>query len=365
MTENGKYNIMVKNTTDGRKYSVCLFLKGEKDMENIRIAVISENRDYGRALGLALVDVYRNFTVTLFRSVPAHDELDKMDLVLTDTQQEIEIKGKFIMLVEKISQIDKDYEAKCFRLYKYSNVRQLAGELLYIYSAVTGRKAAPIRNVNAKVVLFCSPSGGSGCTSAAIAFAREMKRFHDKKVMYLSLEEVESTFAYMEKLSDGKNAGEYLYHLFNDREDNKFPFLESYIVSDPYGVEAFIPSPGRNVMKSLSPEEMTYFAGAVLDTGSYDFLVIDAGCSLEKNVLTCYEMANSICMIQVDDVPSHKTERFMEYIIFAKGEKVAEKVVTSVLPRDAQSFSMQNGICHIATESAYGFAIKELSGKLA
>lgn len=355
---------MVKNTTGGRSNSVCLFLKGENDMENIRIAVISENRDYGKALGLALVDVYRNFTVTLFRGVPMHNELDKMDLVLTDTQQDLEIRGKNIMLVEKISQIDKNYDGKCFRLYKYSNVRQLAGELLYIYSVITGRKAAPIRNVNAKVVLFCSPAGGSGCTSAAIAFAREMRRFHDKKVMYLSLEEVESTFAYMDKLSDGKNAGEYLYHLFNDRENNKFPFLECYIASDPYGVEAFIPSPGRNVMKSLSPEEMTYFAGAVLDTGGYDFLVIDAGSSLEKNVLTCYEMANSICMVQKEEVPSHKTERFMEYITFAKGEKVAEKIITSVLPRDPQSFSQQNGIYHIAAESVYGFAIKELSGSL-
>lgn len=30
-------------------------------MENIKIAVITPDRDYGRALGLALVDVYKNF----------------------------------------------------------------------------------------------------------------------------------------------------------------------------------------------------------------------------------------------------------------------------------------------------------------
>lgn len=356
---------MVKNSNCRSEcFRPACFLKGEKNMENIRIAVISENRDYGRALGLALVDVYRNFTVTLFRGVPLHNELDKMDLILTDTQKDIEIRGKCIMLVEKISQIDKDYEGKCFRLYKYSNVRQLAGELLYIYSAITGRKAVPIRNVNAKVVLFCSPAGGSGCTSAAVAFAREMRRFHDKRVMYMSLEEVESTLAYMEKLAEGKNAGEYLYHLFNDRDENRFPFLESYVVSDPYGVEALIPSPGRNVMKSLSSEEMAYFTGALLDTGSYDYLVIDAGNSLEKNVLTCYEMANSICMVQSENMGSFKTERFMEYVIFAKGEKVAEKIITAVLPRDEHCFSQQNGIYHIAAESAYGFAIKELSCKL-
>ena len=106
-------------------------------MENIRIAVITEDKEYGRALGLALVDVYRNFTVTLFRSVPLHNELDSMDIVLTDTREGIEISGKQILLAEKISQTDRDYEEKRFCVYKYSNVRQLAGELLFIYTFLT------------------------------------------------------------------------------------------------------------------------------------------------------------------------------------------------------------------------------------
>ena len=42
-------------------------------MENIKIAVITPDRDYGRALGLALVDVYKNFTVTLYQSAPVHN----------------------------------------------------------------------------------------------------------------------------------------------------------------------------------------------------------------------------------------------------------------------------------------------------
>ena len=35
-------------------------------MENIKLAVIVADREYGRALGLSLVDVYKNFTVTLY-----------------------------------------------------------------------------------------------------------------------------------------------------------------------------------------------------------------------------------------------------------------------------------------------------------
>lgn len=333
-------------------------------MENIRVALITQDREYGRALGLAMVDVYRNFTVTLYRSVPVHNELDSMDLVLSDVSEGFEIKGRHILLTDKISQINKNYEDKIFCLYKYWNVRQLAGELLYIYSSLTGRRAAPIRNVNARIYVFASASGGSGCTSAAMAFAREMKRFHEKKVMYLSMEEIESTLAYMTPMQDGKNVSEYLYHLFNNRESEKFPFIESYLISDPFGVEALIPSPGRNVMKSLSPEEMVYFTGAVLDTGGYDILVIDAGNCLEKSILTCYEMANSIFLVSEKKNDNRKEECFMEYILFAKGEKVIDKIRKAEMPYDEESFTVHNELCLIKPEGKFGRKIKEIAGIL-
>lgn len=329
-------------------------------MENIKIALITGDREYGKALGLALVDVYRNFTVTLFQSVPIHNELDDMDLILSDDYGELEIQGKYIYLAEKNSQIDRNYEDKRFCLYKYSNVRQLAGELLFIYSNLTGRRAAPIRNVNAKIIVFGAVDGGAGCTSAAMNFAREMKRFHEKKVIYISLEEIESTLSYMEDFPEGKSINDYLYYLFNGRDSEKFPFLESYLLVDPFGVEAFGPSPGRNVMKSLSPEEMQFFIGAVLDTGGYDIMVIDAGTSLEKGVLTCYEMANHIFVISRDEVNSFKEERFLEYIIFAKGDKVAERIRKIVMPTDPEGFYIQNDICFVKPEGKLGRRIKEM-----
>lgn len=329
-------------------------------MENIKVALITGDREYGKALGLALVDVYRNFTVTLFQSVPVHNELDDMDLVLSDNYGDFQIQGKYIYLTEKNSQIDKNYDDKYFCLYKYSNVRQLAGELLFIYSNLTGRRAAPIRNVNAKIVVFGAADGGIGCTSAAMTFAREMKRFHEKKVIYLSLEEIESTLAYMEGFPEGKSISDYLYYLFNGKDSEKFPFLESYLLVDPFGVEAFVPSPGRNVMKSLSAEEMQYFIGAVLDTGGYDIMVIDAGTSLEKGILTCYEMANYICLISRNEVNSCKEERFLAYLMFAKGDKVSERIEKTVVSWDPESFYTQNGIYFIKPEGKLGQQIKEL-----
>ena len=177
-------------------------------MENIRLAVVSKDKDYGRALSLALVDVYKNFTVTLYQNQPEAEQLSYFDLVVSDFEGKHEQQG--IYLVEKPSMVDKNYETKIFRLYKYSNVRQLAGELLFIYSFLTGRKAIPLKNQDLRMVALGSVEGGAGCTSAAMALAQELKRFHGKRVMYVSLEELESTLEYMESFPGGRSISEYL-----------------------------------------------------------------------------------------------------------------------------------------------------------
>jgi cellulose biosynthesis protein BcsQ len=305
--------------------------------------------------------------------------MEDMDLILCDIPDGLNIKGKNILLTEKRSQIDKNYEEHVYHLYKYSNVRSLAAELLFIYSNVTGRKAVPIRNSNAKIVVFGTPEGGSGCTSCAVAFAQNARRFHGKKVIYISLEEIESTMEYMKKDSTGKSISEYLYYLFNSDDDQHFPFMESYTVSDRYGVDGFTPSPGRNVLNSLNKEEMQYFVSAVLDTGGYDLMVIDAANNLGKSALTCYEMANNICMVENENALPYKKERFMEYFTFVRGERILNRMakvincftqekyendnmlrVVCCLPEDKEAFSVYDGVREIKAEGPYGESISNL-----
>lgn len=357
-------------------------------MENIKLAVVAKDRDYGRALGLALVDVYQTFTVTLYQSVPVHTKLEQFDLILKEYEEGD--TGGYIYLVEKPSMVVKDYENRNFRLYKYGNVRQLAGELLFIYTSLTGRKAIPVKKKDMKIVAFCAAEGGAGCTSAAMAFAQEMKRFHGKEVIYLSLEELESTMEYMELLPGGKSISEYVYYLFRDDCQERMPFIESFLLSDSYGVDAFVPSPGRNVLKGLSTEEIQQFVGAVMDTGRYDIVVFDVGSSLDQNALCCCEMANHICLVAKEGGSRSKEERLVEYMTFLKGEKLAERMAKVLnhyerrpleeraetepeerceilrtvcrLPEEPESFNLQSGIRTISLDGAYGRGIKGLAG---
>ncbi len=362
-------------------------------MENIKLAVITKDKEYGRALGFALVDVYKNFTVTLYQSEPVHSQLESFDLILKDYEKG-DHNRRYIYLVEKPSLTEKNYEEQDFRLYKYSNVRQLVGELLFIYSSVTGRKAIPIKNQEMRIIAFCGVEGGAGCTTASIALAQELQRFHGKRVMYLSLEEMESTLEYMEPFPDGKSISEYLYHLFNEKEEDRLPFIESFLVCDHYGVDAFLPSPGRNALKSLNAEEIQLFIGAVMDTGRYDILILDLGCSLDKNALCCYEMANNICLIAKEEKMNYKEGRFLEYLIFLKGEELVDRMAKVIngyvekeelpekeeattaeeegvlrvacrLPEDPESFLMQgNGRKSISAEGLYNQGIKLLTDSI-
>lgn len=358
-------------------------------MENIKLAIIAKDVEYGRALGFALVDVYKNFTVTLYQSEPVHKQLAAFDLILTDIG--MRRQANIISLVEKPSMVEKNDEERDYRLYKYGNVRQLAGELLFIYSRLTGRKALPVKKKDMRLIAFCSIEGGTGCTTAAMALARELSRFHHKKVMYLSLEELESTLDYMESFPDGKSVGEYLYHLFSESSPERFPFIESFLLFDDYGVEAFLPSPGRNVLKSLSSEETQQLVSAVMDTGRYDVLILDLGYCLDQNALCGYEMANHVCMVANQETSPSKEGRFIEYLTFLKGEKLAERIVKVVnrykepqaengakdrkepdgrqglmktvcrLPEDPGSFSLREGLKSIGSDGAYGKKIKALA----
>lgn len=360
-------------------------------MENIKLAVIVSDRDYGRALSLALVEVYRNFTVTLYKSVPIHNELLRFDLVLQETQAAEEIQENVIGLVEKPSMADQDLENRRFFVYKYGNVRQLAGQLLFIYSFLTGRQAIPIKNQDVKLVVFGQVQGGAGCTSAAMAFAHELKRFRGKRVLYVSLEEIESTLEYMEAFPEGKSINEYLYYLFHEKEQGRIPFIESFLVFDRYGIDSFQPSPGRNVLRSLDDEEIQYFISSVMDTGRYDFVIADVGMGLDKSALCCYEMANNICLVACGhgEASRYKETRFLEYLTFLKGECILDKMgkilnrydaemfetdeqqrqteeggmlrVVCRLKDDPESFTEEDGFRYVLPDGAYGQGIKELA----
>ncbi len=94
-------------------------------MEHIRIALVSEDQAYGKALGMALLHVCRAFLIRIFnrQEIEEYTGEESFDLIVWDgalPEEEPLMQGCAIRLVEKPSMVRKDFSRREFCLYRYS-----------------------------------------------------------------------------------------------------------------------------------------------------------------------------------------------------------------------------------------------------
>lgn len=308
-------------------------------MENIKIALVSDDREYGRALGMGLLNVCRSLVIRIMSKEGFFAEMhrfhlehiqepfsDEFDIILWDGEEAREsYGGNLVFLAEKPSMINKDIKRKKFSIYKYSCAQCFVSEIFDIYSSITGN--APVNPTNRSVdfIAFASWAGGTGCSTLSMMVGRELCRFYGKRVLYLSLEEVESTQNFIESYSGSKTMGQYLYHLY--KEHGKRPFIESYIIKDEFGVEAFVPTRGRNPLKSMESDEFMVFLESVANSGRYDVILMDLGNDLSSVNTSCIEIAERICFVCRPENNRYRETHYIQYLICHCGEKTLDKVV--------------------------------------
>ncbi len=321
-------------------------------MENLSLVIVTDDREYGRALGQALLQLCSGMMIRIFRKDEFFSQrhkheisgegaifLSSADMILWDgPEAEVSYGGRIILLTEKPSMAVSDHIEKRFCIYKYSQAQSIAAALFDIYSDLTGHRAVNVKRQQVRMLAFSSCCGGSGCTVAAMAAAQELCRFRGKRVLYLSFEETESTGDFMNVSSGVKGIGVYLYHLFKAKdavlrmsqrsgsEKNCLP-VESYTIRDDFGVEAFAPAAGRNPLRELSEDELDIFTASVIDSGRYDVIVMDIGTGLSAVDLACLGMAEKICFVSRSSGSTSREERYLQHLIFSCGEGVMDRII--------------------------------------
>lgn len=185
-----------------------------------------------------------------------------------------------------------------------------------VISSGGGGRILKIKDKDMRIIAFASFSGGSGCTTVAMAAARELCRFRNRKVLYLSMEDVESTEDYFTEMQDRGSIGEFLYRLLGERSalpgsKEGVPFPEGYLIKDKFGIEAFKPTGAGNPLRELEEEEMDCFLGAVTGCGRFDTIIIDMGSCITGAGLRAMKEAESICMVSG---PNSSMARRQKYI---------------------------------------------------
>lgn len=337
-------------------------------MENISVAVITDDREYGRALGLSLLSVCRSFIIKVILKENFTQILEELysdnrmlseeyDLILWDgTEAEDVYGGNLILMTEKPSMVRRDYRDRKFSIYKYDSAQIMVGNLFEIYAGLTGRKPVNVRKNNVRLFDFASCAGGSGCTVMAMAVCQELCRFHGARVLYLSFEEIESTGEFIDNARSTSPLSHYLYMLLRDNssgnhierdllDDSRLrqsSFLESYIVRDEFGIEAFAPAGGKNPLAELDSRETVIFLSALIDSGRYDAIVTDTGNHLGEAAVVCAEMAEKICFVTAGNVNEMREEQFIQHLIFSCGESIIEKIL-KIRNKTSRREELRNG----------------------
>ena len=324
-------------------------------MENISIAVITDNTEYGRAFGLSILNIYRSFIISIFNKDEFLDrakaKIDgnsyaafgrQYDLILWDGKEVQDIyRGNIVFMTEKPAFAVKNFYENKYSIYKYDPAQDMVGSILEIYSVLTGSRPVNVKKDNVRLFAFCSAEGGSGCTTLAMAEGQELSRFYGKKVIYLSFENLESTGDFMECRSGVKPLGYYLYNLFRKnygidffpnqgeagQEKMQAGFLESYVIKDDFGMEAFAPTMGRNPLNDMNENETLTFFSSIIETGRYDVVIADLGSSLSTAALSCAEMSEKICFVSGRGKGMSREEQYLQYMICRFGEKITERVI--------------------------------------
>ena len=324
-------------------------------MENINIAIVSDDKEYGKALTLSLLSICRDFVIRNFDSRRFISQwashrgreayYNTFDLVLWAGQEISEAYGgNIIYLAEKPSMVRRNTREKKYCLYKYSPAGSMVASIFEIYTALTGRKAYAIRRDEVSIFAFTSYAGGTGCTTISLAVAQELCRFCGKKVLYITLEDVESTGEYFRCSAGTKSTTEFLYRLLSQpisSQGEELPFLESYVVRDLYDIEAFAPSAGKNPLRELKRDEIQKFIASLSDSGRFDAIVMDLGSCLTEAGAAAMELAESLCLVAGGGI-TKREERYLSQAICMCGEKIAGRFIRALNDRQSEAVDQVN-----------------------
>ena len=254
---------------------------------------------------------------------------------------------------------------------------------------VSGKREIMPSESGTKLIGFYSPSGGAGTTSVSISVARELSRYHDKKVLYLNLEEFSSSSFYMDDSSADRSISDFLYYVLEKKINGLCTYADGFTFQDLYGVEAFRHEGGLNELRQLSRDEIDGLFRALTGCRRYDFIILDLGHSINDAISASISYCSIVAVVFSDHViQRHKCEIFTRYLMekeLAKEEKMifirnrAEFIreiehrdetltdcVKSEIPieDDPNSFCFHNKSMTVSIDHIFGIGVKKIADEI-
>ncbi|MFC0526014.1 AAA family ATPase [Pontibacillus salicampi] len=188
-------------------------------------------------------------------------------------------------------------------------------------------------NHKTKVLSVYSPMGGVGKTTLSVNASRHLALL-GYKVFYFNLELFNSTSLFFQSPED-----EYTQQLFyyaKSKPDVLPSKLHHLIKQDAYNqVDYFDLAVNPEEMEAWTGEEFRVVLQALLQSGHYDFIVLDLDTSIKNFTKEAIKVCDSVLWVLTNDVKTfHKSHYFLSYF---------DKLMDAELDIREKTFFLMNG----------------------
>ena len=343
-------------------------------MKTINLCLLINEPEYSTALSISLLTNYKYFSIETDNNLP-------FDILLTDDMKLTEERAVF--LTEDPTNERVDEEGKIFVLYKYQHIGRISNILRLAYSVFANDEIMTEEIEKTNIVSICSSDGGVGCTSVALGISQELARFHGKQVLYLNLEEFESTAFYFPDANGGSNnISRFIYTLlYSQNGENRSPI--GYLVKDGYGISTFRPAKGRNPLRDLNDNEFVKFMKQILKENVYTDLIVDCGNGVDESIISALSLSGHVFYVMGKSTNSDRMKAYLR-TVSNRGEALDKSIWSHVYNfyweqekpeninqndyetviykiRDAESsFERMNGQINISIDKDFGQGVRQI-----
>ena len=301
-------------------------------METIALVILSYDWDYSFALGEALSVLKNNYIVSVCKDEAELSRVTGYDILLLDLEgqdagSEYFNDKRTIKLTESRNSETRDIDKMDFTLYKFSKVMDISSDIMLYHGQLTGKRKLSWANEQSKIIVFASSRGGVGKTTVAFGVGQGLRRYYSKSVLYLCLEEIESTLHYMKGREGGPCICEYLYRLF--KPGSKKPDFGAFMTRDRYGVCAFMPDKAINRLRELDVGEMELFLSEISNSGAWEYILVDTGECFSDEIKFFLDICNkAVVVLPPEEDAGERETRFMNYLHHVMGKGADERLLT-------------------------------------
>ncbi len=306
-------------------------------MKKIRIVVADYEKSYIESLSsyLRSSDEAARFITTYFTSKSTLQEfLNQNELIdillispaLYDETLSIPNDTLLIFLEDnKLSNNNPNLQA----VYRYQRLNQLISNILSIYyenNQQAGHLLA--RSKQTQVLTVYSPAGGTGKTTIAVNLSKQLA-LNNLKIFYLNLELLNTSSLYFQSEED--NPSLQIFYYVKSESPQLLSKIEALKKFDPHALVSYFDiAISADELMEFSENDVKRLINGIVDTGTYDFIVVDLDSSLhERNIAVLKECDKIIWPIVNNEQSFLKTASFLaeEEKIIGKENIVKDKLI--------------------------------------